>query len=50
MRKLRGKQVMLDMLKKAERERQIEMQELLDHQAVSRFPHRNRIQVCPIIN
>ncbi|WJX44077.1 hypothetical protein P8452_31101 [Trifolium repens] len=44
MRKLRGKQVMLDMLKKAERERQREMQELLDHQAVSRFPHRNRIQ------
>ncbi|MCH90227.1 hypothetical protein A2U01_0011138, partial [Trifolium medium] len=44
MRKLRGKQVMLDMLMKAERERQREIQELLDHQAVSRFPHRNRIQ------
>jgi len=48
MRKLRGRQVMLDMLKKAERERQREIHELLDHQAVSRFPHRNRIQVCPI--
>ncbi|XP_058755050.1 uncharacterized protein LOC131628205 isoform X2 [Vicia villosa] len=44
MRKIRGRQVMLDMLKKAERERQREIQELLDHQAVSRFPHRNRIQ------
>ncbi|KEH29944.1 putative transcription factor C2H2 family [Medicago truncatula] len=44
MRKLRGRQVMLDMLKKAERERQREIHELLDHQAVSRFPHRNRIQ------
>lgn len=48
MRKIRGRQVMLDMLKKAERERQREIQELLDHQAVSRFPHRNRIQVCLI--
>ncbi|CAL0304047.1 unnamed protein product [Lupinus luteus] len=43
-RKLCGRQVMLDMLKKAERERQREIQELLDHQAVSHFPHRNRIQ------
>lgn len=47
-RKLCGRQVMLDMLKKAERERQREIQELLDHRAVSHFPHRNRIQVCPI--
>ena len=44
MRKLRGRQVMLDMLKKAERERQREIQELLDRQAVSHFPYRNRIQ------
>ncbi|XP_019453917.1 PREDICTED: uncharacterized protein LOC109355295 isoform X2 [Lupinus angustifolius] len=43
-RKLRGRQVMLDMLKKSERERQREIQELLDHQPVSHFPHRNRIQ------
>ncbi|XP_028776132.1 uncharacterized protein LOC114732921 [Neltuma alba] len=43
-RKLCGRQVMLDMLKKAQRERQKEVQELLDHRAVSHFPHRNRIQ------
>lgn len=47
LRKICGRQVLLDMLKKAERERQREIQELLDHQAVSHFPHRNRIQVCP---
>lgn len=45
-RKLCGRQVLLDMLKKAERERQREVRELLDHHAVSHFPHRNRIQVC----
>ncbi|KAL2984262.1 hypothetical protein AAZX31_12G078500 [Glycine max] len=43
-RKLCGRQAMLDMLKKAERERQREIQELLNHQAVSQFPYRNRIQ------
>ncbi|XP_061345373.1 uncharacterized protein LOC133291176 [Gastrolobium bilobum] len=43
-RKLCGRQVLLDMLKKAEMERQREVKELLDHQAVSHFPHRNRIQ------
>ncbi|CAL0334005.1 unnamed protein product [Lupinus luteus] len=43
-RKLRGRQVMLDMLKKSERERQREIQVLLDHRPVSNFPHRNRIQ------
>ncbi|KAL2331982.1 hypothetical protein Fmac_019563 [Flemingia macrophylla] len=43
-RKLRGRQVLLDMLKKAEMERRREVQELLDHRAVSHFPHRNRIQ------
>ncbi|XP_027341657.1 uncharacterized protein LOC113854697 isoform X2 [Abrus precatorius] len=43
-RKLRGRQVLLDMLKKAEMERHREVQELLDHRAVSHFPHRNRIQ------
>ncbi|KAF7805654.1 E3 ubiquitin-protein ligase NEURL1B [Senna tora] len=43
-RKLCGRQVLLDMLKKAERERQREVQELWDNHAVSHFPHRNRIQ------
>ncbi|KAL1323554.1 hypothetical protein HN51_033854 [Arachis hypogaea] len=43
-RKLCGRQVMLDMLKKAEMQRQREIQELLNHRAVSHFPHRNRIQ------
>ncbi|BBH05059.1 Ring/U-Box superfamily protein [Prunus dulcis] len=43
-RKLCGRQALLDMLKKAERERQRELQELLEHQAVSHFAHRNRIQ------
>ncbi|CAB4282873.1 unnamed protein product [Prunus armeniaca] len=43
-RKLCGRQPLLDMLKKAERERQRELQELLEHQAVSHFAHRNRIQ------
>ncbi|XP_022755915.1 uncharacterized protein LOC111303756 isoform X2 [Durio zibethinus] len=43
-RKLCGRQVLLDMLKKAERERQTELQGLLEHQAVSNFAHRNRIQ------
>lgn len=45
-RKLRGRQVLLDMVKKAEMERQREVQELLERRAVSHFPHRNRIQVC----
>ncbi|KAL5081842.1 hypothetical protein RYX36_010263 [Vicia faba] len=43
-RKLRGRQVLLDMVKKAEMERQREVQELLERRAVSHFPHRNRIQ------
>ncbi|RDY12924.1 hypothetical protein CR513_02205, partial [Mucuna pruriens] len=43
-RKLCGRQAILDMLKKAERERQSEIQELLDLRAVSQFPYRNRIQ------
>ncbi|KAI4322338.1 hypothetical protein L6164_022043 [Bauhinia variegata] len=43
-RKLCGRQVLLDMLKKAERERQKEVQELLEHHVVSNFSHRNRIQ------
>ncbi|XVF19829.1 hypothetical protein REPUB_Repub11eG0144300 [Reevesia pubescens] len=43
-RKLCGRQALLDMLKKAERERQTELQGLLEHRAVSTFAHRNRIQ------
>ncbi|PRQ33332.1 putative transcription factor C2H2 family [Rosa chinensis] len=43
-RKLCGRQALLDMLKKAERERQIELQVLSEHQPVTRFAHRNRIQ------
>lgn len=45
-RRLCGRQALLDMLKKAERERQLELQGLSEHRAVSNFPHRNRIQVC----
>jgi hypothetical protein len=44
-RRLCGRQALLDMLKKAERERQTELQGLLEHRAVSQFAHRNRIQV-----
>lgn len=44
-RRVCGRQVLLDMLKKAEGDRQREIQSLLEHQPVSRFAHRNRIQV-----
>ncbi|XVF69039.1 hypothetical protein PTKIN_Ptkin11bG0049400 [Pterospermum kingtungense] len=43
-RKLCGRQALLDMLKKAERERQTELNGLMEHRAVSNFAHRNRIQ------
>ncbi|KAK8582239.1 hypothetical protein V6N13_145221 [Hibiscus sabdariffa] len=43
-RKLCGRHALLDMLKRAERERQTELQGLLEHRAVSNFAHRNRIQ------
>ncbi|KAM7278125.1 hypothetical protein ACFE04_005259 [Oxalis oulophora] len=43
-RKLCGRQALLDMVKKAERERQRELQVLSEHRAVSQFAHRNRIQ------
>ncbi|KAF2300698.1 hypothetical protein GH714_015207 [Hevea brasiliensis] len=42
--RLCGRQALLDMLKRAERERQSELQVLLEHRAVSQFAHRNRIQ------
>lgn len=43
--RLRGRQALLDLLVRAERERQRELQGLLEHRAVSDFAHRNRIQV-----
>lgn len=42
--RLQGRQALLDLLVKAERERQRELQNLLEHRAVSDFAHRNRIQ------
>lgn len=44
-RKLCGRQALLDLLAKAQRERKRELQELLEHKRVSNFSHRNRIQV-----
>ncbi|CAH8379786.1 unnamed protein product [Eruca vesicaria subsp. sativa] len=44
LRRLRGRQALLDLLTRAERERQRELQGLLEHRAVSDFAHRNRIQ------
>lgn len=44
-RRVCGRQFLLDMLKKAGRDRQQEIQSLLDHRPVSQFAHRNRIQV-----
>ncbi|CAH2074168.1 unnamed protein product [Thlaspi arvense] len=44
LRRLRGRQALLDLLMRAERERQRELQGLLEHRAVSDFAHRNRIQ------
>lgn len=43
--RLRGRQAILDLLVRIERERQRELQGLLEHRAVSDFAHRNRIQV-----
>ncbi|KDP43949.1 hypothetical protein JCGZ_05416 [Jatropha curcas] len=43
-RRLCGRQALLDMLKKSEIERQRELQGLLEHRAVSQFAHRIRIQ------
>lgn len=46
LRRLRGRQALVDLLLRIERERQREIQGLLEHRAVSDFAHRNRIQVC----
>lgn len=43
--RLRGRQALVDLLVRVERERQGELQGLLEHRAVSDFAHRNRIQV-----
>lgn len=48
-RRLCGRQALLDMVKKAERERQREIQVLSGQQAVSGFAHRNRIQVRQVL-
>eukprot|EP00253_Pinus_taeda_P001937 PITA_01937 len=42
--RLRGRQAILDLLMRVERERQRELERLLEHRAVSDFSHRNRIQ------
>ncbi|CAK9176197.1 unnamed protein product [Ilex paraguariensis] len=44
MLRLRGRQALLDLLVRIERERQRELQSLVEHRAVSDFAHRNRIQ------
>ncbi|XP_039003555.1 uncharacterized protein LOC120130381 [Hibiscus syriacus] len=44
LRRLRGRQAVIDLLVRNERERQRELQGLLEHRAVSDFAHRNRIQ------
>ncbi|GMG99450.1 hypothetical protein Nepgr_001290 [Nepenthes gracilis] len=44
MRRLRGRQALIDLLVRIESERQRELQGLLEHRAVSDFAHRNRIQ------
>ncbi|KAL0303492.1 UNVERIFIED_CONTAM: hypothetical protein Sradi_6217300 [Sesamum radiatum] len=44
MLRLRGRQTLLDLLVRIERERQRELQSLLEYRAVSDFAHRNRIQ------
>ncbi|KAL8242187.1 hypothetical protein R6Q59_012489 [Mikania micrantha] len=45
MLRLRGRQALLDLLVRAERERQMELQGLTEYRAVSDFAHRNRIQL-----
>ncbi|KAH9326086.1 hypothetical protein KI387_006264, partial [Taxus chinensis] len=42
--RLRGRQAFMDLLVRIGRERQRELQGLLEHRAVSEFAHRNRIQ------
>ncbi|KAL8090330.1 hypothetical protein AgCh_039705 [Apium graveolens] len=44
MLRLRGRQAVIDLLVRIERERQRELQGLMEHRAVSDFAHRSRIQ------
>ncbi|GER45732.1 RING/U-box superfamily protein [Striga asiatica] len=44
MLRLRGRQALIDLLLRIERERQRELEGLMEHRAVSDFAHRNRIQ------
>ncbi|KAL0305293.1 UNVERIFIED_CONTAM: hypothetical protein Sangu_3040800 [Sesamum angustifolium] len=44
MLRLRGRQALLDLLVRIERERQQELQGFVEYRAVSDFAHRNRIQ------
>ncbi|XP_023773120.1 uncharacterized protein LOC111921766 [Lactuca sativa] len=44
MLRLRGRQALLDLLMRVERERQRELEGLIEYRAVSDFAHRNRIQ------
>lgn len=50
MLRLRGRQALLDLLVRIERERQRELEGLLEHRAVSDFAHRNRIQVYYLLS
>lgn len=45
LRRLCGRQTLLDLLQRAQRERKEELQGLLENRPVSDFSHRNRIQV-----
>lgn len=45
MRRIYGRQALLDLLKKFVRERETELERLLENQFVSNFGHRQRIQV-----
>ncbi|CAL5357129.1 unnamed protein product [Camellia sinensis] len=49
-RQLCGRQALLDLLARAERERQRELQGLLEHRPVSDFAHRNRIQILGFLH
>ncbi|KAJ6773058.1 E3 UBIQUITIN-PROTEIN LIGASE XBOS34-RELATED [Salix koriyanagi] len=49
MLRVSGRQAILDLLVRIERERQRELEGLLEHRAVSDFAHRNRIQVCSLM-
>jgi len=48
-RKLCGRQALVDLLARAKQERQRELQHLLEHRPVSDFAHRNRIQAILLL-